>query len=155
MEVLFKMILKTDYKDAMYDGARKWRITQNSDGTSGIADETSYTQEGDRFGANDINSTNTAINRINHVTEVTLTASGWEGGAAPYTQTVSVPGATADLDAILVSALADGASVTTQKAYIKAFGIISSGTASLGNGTATFKVYKKPATDCLVGLKGV
>ena len=107
------------------------------------------------LGLNDINSTNTAINRINHVTEVTLTASGWEGGAAPYTQTVSVPGATADLDAILVSALADGASVTTQKAYIKAFGIISSGTASLGNGTATFKVYKKPATDCLVGLKGV
>ena len=71
------MVLKTDYKDAMYDGARKWRITQNADGTSGIADETGYTQDGDKFGANDINATNKEINRINHTTEVTLTASGW------------------------------------------------------------------------------
>ena len=45
MEVIFKMVLKTDYKDAMYDGARKWRITQNADGTSGIADETGYTRK--------------------------------------------------------------------------------------------------------------
>lgn len=149
------MVLKTDYKDAMYDGARKWRITQNADGTSGIVDETTYTQDGDQFGANDINATNKTINHINHTTEITLMVSGWEGSAAPYTQTVNVAGATADLEAILVSALADGASAATQKAYIKAFGIISSGTASLENGTATFKVYKKPATDCKVGLKGV
>ena len=26
--------LKTDYKDAMFDGARKYRISQNPDGTS-------------------------------------------------------------------------------------------------------------------------
>ena len=51
-------MLKTDYKDAMYDGARKYRITANADGTSGIVDETAYTQEGDPFGANDINTTN-------------------------------------------------------------------------------------------------
>ena len=38
-------MLKTDYKDAMYDGARKYRITANTDGTSVIADETVYTQE--------------------------------------------------------------------------------------------------------------
>ena len=37
----------------------------------------------------------------------------------------------------------------------KAFGIVSSGTASVGDGTATFKVYKKPVTDIVVGLKGV
>lgn len=155
MEVIFKMVLKTDYKDAMYDGARKWRITQNADGTSGIADETGYTQDGDKFGANDINATNKEINRINHTTEVTLSASGWTGSAAPFSQTVNVTGATSDLEVILVSALADGANAATQKAYIKAFGIITSGTASLGNGTATFKVYKKPESDCKVGLKGV
>lgn len=39
--------------------------------------------------------------------------------------------------------------------YVKAFGMISSGTATLGDGTATFKVYKKPVTDIVVGLKGV
>ena len=37
-------MLKTDYKDAMYDGARKYKITSNADGTSGITDETVYTQ---------------------------------------------------------------------------------------------------------------
>ena len=42
-------MLKTDYKDAMYDGARKYKITSNADGTSGITDETVYTQEGDPF----------------------------------------------------------------------------------------------------------
>lgn len=139
----------------MCDGARKYRITANPDGTSGIIDMTAYTQEGDRFGANDINSTNAAVNRLNHTAEVTLAAAGWTGSAAPFSQTVPVAGATADMEAILVSALADGASGEAQKAYSKAFGIISSGTAALGDGTATFKAYKKPATDCVVGLKGV
>ncbi len=149
------MALKVDYKDAMFDGDRKYRITTNGDGTSKIADETDYTQEGDPFGANDINATNAAVNRLNHTTQVTLTASGWSGEAAPYIQTVPVEGATEEMEAILVSALDFGADLDTQKAYAKAFGIISSGTASLGDGTATFRVYKNPATDCTVGLKGV
>lgn len=148
-------MLKTDYKDAMYDGARKYRITSNADGTSVIADETSYTQEGTQFGAEDINTTNAAVNRVDHVAEVTLTAAGWEGSTAPYTQTVTVGGVTADDNPILVSALADGATEATQKAYIKAFGIISSGTGTTGDGTVTFKTYKKPTTDITVGLKGV
>lgn len=148
------MALKTNYEDAVYT-QKKWKLTENSDGTVTPSDMTAYTKKGDQFGAKDINATNVAVNHLNHVTEVNLTVSGWTGSAAPYTQAVNVAGATADLEAILVSALADGASVATQKAYIKAFGIISSGTASLGNGTATFKVYKKPATDCKVGLKGV
>ena len=96
-----------------------------------------------------------AVNLLNHTTPVTLTASGWSGEAAPYTQTVPVEGATEEMEAILVSALAFGADLDTQKAYVKAFGIISSGTASLGDGTATFRVYKKPTADCVVGLKGV
>lgn len=149
------MALKTDYKDAMFDGDRKYRITANADGTSRIADETEYTQEGDFFGANDINATNKAVNHLTHTTQVTLTVGGWTGSAAPYTQTVKVNEATEKMEAILVSALAAGADLDTQKAYAKAFGIISSGTAELGNGTATFWAYKKPATDCTVGLKGV
>ena len=89
------------------------------------------------------------------VTQVTLTAAGWEGTSAPYTQTVAVSGAVETAEPLLVSALPDGAAASTQKAYVKAFGIISSGTAVLGNGTATFKVYKKPAADIIVGLRGV
>lgn len=95
------------------------------------------------------------IERSEHVTLVTLTAAGWTGTAAPYSQTVTVSNAKESMEPILVSALADGASEAVQKAYSKAFGIVSCGTASVGDGTATFKVYKKPATDITVGLKGV
>ena len=93
--------------------------------------------------------------RLEHVTLVTLTAAGWTGTAAPYIQTVSVSGAKESMEPILVSALEDGVNEVVQKAYSKAFGLVSSGTASVGDGTATFKVYKKPVTDIVVGLKGV
>ena len=148
-------MLKTDYRDDEFDGNRKYKISDIGDGLSSIEDKTTYLREGDMFGAEDINATNRAVNLLNHTTEVTLTASGWTGSAAPYSQTVEVDGATEEMEAILVNALSPGANLDTQKAYTKAFGIISSGTAELGNGTATFKVYKKPATDCTVGLKGV
>lgn len=87
---------------------------------------------------------------------VTLEAAGWAGEVPPYTQTVAVTGAAADgPDALLVSALEDGASPEIQKAYMKAYGIVSSGTATLGEGVAVFKVYKRPETDITVGLRGV
>lgn len=148
-------MLKIDYRDDEFDGNRKYKITDAGEGLSSIEDKTTYLQEGDMFGAEDINATNKAVNLLNHTTEVILKASGWTGSTAPYTQTVNVSGATADMEAILVNALSPGANLDTQRNYVKAFGIISSGTAELGNGTATFKVYKKPATDCTVGLKGV
>ena len=56
------MALKTDYKDYVADGARKYRLTANADGTTGIEDATAYAQQGDRFGAADINATNAAVN---------------------------------------------------------------------------------------------
>ena len=97
----------------------------------------------------------TEVERLDHVALAVLPASGWTGSSAPFTQTVSVEGAKESRDARLVSVLADGVSLETQKAYMKAFSIISSGTGSLGDGVATFKVYKKPATDITVGLLGV
>lgn len=146
--------MKTNWKDAIFS-QRKIRLNNNDDGTVTPVDETNYTQEGDTFGASALNSMGKEFNRSIHVTQVTLTASGWSGSSAPYTQTVSVSGATSDLEPILVSALADGADLSTQQAYSRAYGIISAGTATLGNGSATFKVYKKPATNCTVGLMGV
>ena len=95
------------------------------------------------------------VERQEHVTLVTLTEAGWAGAAAPYTQTVEVSGAKEGMEPLLVSALPDGASPEEQKAYIKAYGIVGSGTGTLGDGTATFKVYKRPAIDITVGLKGV
>ena len=87
---------------------------------------------------------------------VTLAAGGWTGSAPPYVQSVAVAGASAEgPDALLVSALEDGASLEAQKAYMKAFGIVSSGTATLGDSVAVFKVYKRPEVDITVGLRGV
>ena len=86
---------------------------------------------------------------------VTLTAAGWTGDAAPYSQTVEVEGVTAEDNPIFVSLLEDGAPAETQKAYMKAFGIIASGTGTTAAGSVTFKVYKKPETDIVIGLKGV
>ena len=97
----------------------------------------------------------TELERMDHVALAVLPASGWTGSSAPFVQTVSVEGAKEDRDARLVSVLADGASLEVQKAYMKAFSLISSGTGVLGDGVATFKVYKKPVTDITVGLLGV
>lgn len=149
------MSLKTDFKSDVFEGNRKYQITTDGSGVSEIIEVTEFSQEGDILSSEHINATNKAVNHLTHTTQVTLTAAGWTGSAAPYTQTVDVDGATEEMEAILVSALASGADLDTQKAYAKAFGIISSGTAELGNGTATFWAYKKPATDCTVGLKGV
>ena len=56
-------MLKTNYKEDVFEGNRKYRLISDADGTTEIVDATTYTQEGDPFGANDINATNAAINR--------------------------------------------------------------------------------------------
>ena len=87
--------------------------------------------------------------------EVTLPAAAWEGSAAPYAQTVSIPGMTVDDNPILVSLLPDNASSESQTAYNTAYSVIASGTGTTGDGTVTFKAYQKPAIDITIGLKGV
>lgn len=58
--------LKTNYKDDVLDTSknekRKFRMIQNDDGTVSFEDATEYTQQGDNFGAADINATNAKIN---------------------------------------------------------------------------------------------
>lgn len=148
-------MLKTDYKEDVFEGNRKYQLSQDSDGKTEILDVTTYTQEGDPFGANDINATNAAINRQDHVTLITLTAAKWIGDAAPYEQTVAVDGVTAEDNPMLVSALKNNATVEEHRAYNKAFGIIAAGIGITADGSVTYKVYKKPATDVMVGLRGV
>lgn len=93
--------------------------------------------------------------KVNQVILVSLAAGKWIGDAAPYVQTVEVEGVTANDNPMLVSALEDGAAAGVQKAYNKAFGLLASGTGITEDGKVTFKVYKKPAIDITVGLKGV
>lgn len=58
--------LRTDYQDEILDVSvntqRKYRQVDNGDGTISFVDETEYSQQGDSFGAGDINATNQAVN---------------------------------------------------------------------------------------------
>lgn len=147
------MVLKTDYKDALYDGSRRYRLIQNEDGTYNLPDATSYTQQGDKFGANDINQTNAAVNRINSGISIALTAAGWSG-TVPYTQTVSVSGVTAEDIPVIGIRIADGTTAANVKLQNKAWGCVDR--AVTGDGTITFYCYnKKPAADFSVLVKGV
>lgn len=57
--------LKTDYKDFIPpESGKKYIITTDASGFSTIQDATEYTQEGDTFGASDINNTNQAVNDL-------------------------------------------------------------------------------------------
>ena len=64
------MALKTNYKEDILDTSvnlkRKYTEVVNPDGTKSFDDSTVYTQEGDPFGAADINQTNAEVNRINN-----------------------------------------------------------------------------------------
>lgn len=148
--------MKTDWKDDIFSGpSRKWKITDNDDGTKSIEDVTEYTQQGDSFGAKELNAIGEEVNRISDTVEITLLASGWTGSSDPYVQTVAAKGLLATDNPLLVSQLKDGASKDTARAYNKAFDIIASGTGVVENGSVTFKVYKKPQIDITIGLKGV
>lgn len=58
------MALKTDYKDDIFSGDRKYAQIDNGDGTVSFTDETEYDQVGDSFGATQINEINGKINSI-------------------------------------------------------------------------------------------
>ena len=87
--------LKTNYKDDVLDTSknekRKFMMIQNDDGTVSFNDATEYTQQGDAFGAADINATNAKINEQNQsLTQLKNPAKGTKGilvnGGAPLTK---------------------------------------------------------------------
>lgn len=87
--------LKTNYKDDVLDTSknekRKFRMIQNDDGTVSFDDATEYTQQGDAFGAADINATNAKINEQSQsLTNLKNPAKGTKGilvnGGSPITK---------------------------------------------------------------------
>lgn len=62
------MALKENYKDDILDTSqnvkRKYQMENNGDGTVSFTDVTEYTQQGDSFGASDMNATNGKVNAL-------------------------------------------------------------------------------------------
>lgn len=54
--------LPTNYKEDIFQGNRKYQIVENGDGTVSFIDVTEYSQEGDTFGAAQINEIDTKLN---------------------------------------------------------------------------------------------
>lgn len=58
------MALKTDFKDDIFEGNRKYKLSQDCEGNTEIQDVTVYSQEGNLFTAEHINATNKAVNGL-------------------------------------------------------------------------------------------
>ena len=56
--------LRTDYKDDIFTGNRKYNQIENPDNSISFQDVTDYAQQGDTYGAAEINETNEAINSL-------------------------------------------------------------------------------------------
>lgn len=147
------MALKTDYRDDLYDGQRRYNQIKNADGTVSMVDATTYTQAGDKFGAKDMNATNTEVNKIQRTVVVSLPLSGW-GNAAPYSQRVEVSGIKGtDMPEVKVYAPKTLGSAAA-KLRVKLTAMITAGETE--DGYATFYCgAKKPTADFQVLLKGV
>lgn len=171
------MSLKTDYKNDMYTGKRKYLLIDNGDGTYSIDDVTDYVQDGDVFSADDINATNKAVNQnIQDIADValdlvnglreereytdqlkvvkyaTLAASGWSS-SAPYTQTVNVAGIESSDTPVVSLFLPANITSADVKSKAKAFGYLDR--VVTGNGTITAYCYNsKPETDFQIAIKG-
>ena len=145
-------MLKENYKNYQFEGSRKYALTEGSDGLYTIEDMTEYEQEGDVFGAEDINNTNKAVNRLNHSISVTFLSSGWSL-SAPYTQTITAEGFV-DTDKPIPIFVDDGTSETDSKNKSKAYGCVTYFESGNGTVTATCK-YKKPTSNFTVEFKGV
>lgn len=60
--------LRTNYKDDVFTGKRKYSMSTNPDTTVSFEDETDYSQRGDTYGAAQINEANDIINNLDNNT---------------------------------------------------------------------------------------
>lgn len=147
------MALKTNYKDAVFSGERKYQEIFNPDGTKSFTDRTTYTTQGDRFGANDINATNSAVNALKEVRYALLDVSKWSN-TAPYTQEVDVSGILSTDTPIVALHLSGTESSEAVRALNKQFSKVDF--VETLDGKIRVKCFnKKPEFSFYIALKGV
>lgn len=150
------MRLKTDYTDDVFTGSRKYQEILNDDNTKSFIDRTTYTRNGTRFGASDINTTNRAINKLYNPSEYTLNSGNWvsvSGGAYEYNLAVS--GISSDDNVTVLKKLdsSNSNNLTNLKNYNKNFAYIVGGRTE--NGKIILVAYKRPSISLKIAVKGV
>lgn len=152
-------MLRENYKNDKFAGRRRYDLLHNDDGTVSLDDVTVYAEEGDIFGAADINKTNAAINihtkelnEIRGTIIVQLSATAW-GSNKPYRQEVPAVGITANDTPIVSVSLEGVTSADDIKAQTKAFGCVDRVISN--DGSVAFYCYdKQPSVDFKAVLKG-
>lgn len=149
--------LNTAYQDSVWEGLRKFSLTNNTDGSISLTDVTEYEVEGSFFGATDANATNRQVNGITGGKAVTLSVSGWSSGTttidgvAYYTYVLSGLTIYTPYPDVMI-----GASGTLPtSAEETAFSAIQYAYANESGGTITFYAVSKPTAAVPVVIKGV
>lgn len=145
------MALKTDYKDDVYSGERKYTIS-GTGANQTIEETTAFTQEGDTFGANDINATNKAI----MASQSHITASVTFTGTAPSTATVTLQSGYRFNENAVVRIAPNTTGALTDKLLVKNFSMITKATADTSTNVLTLVCGAKvPANAVSIKIFGV
>lgn len=110
--------LPTNYKDAIWNGNRKYRQINNSDGTVSFEDVTVYSQKEDSFfGADDANQMNAGMNELaKNMESVEKNAQAAKTAAETATAKATAAGNSQSAAASSASAAASSASTASSKA---------------------------------------
>lgn len=147
------MALKTNYKDDVFEGNRKYTLIQGGDGKYEIIDSTNYTVQGDTFGAKDVNAITKTLNALQEVRYVLLDVSKWSN-TVPFTQEIDVPGILSTDTPIVALHLSGNESSEAVRALNKQF--IKVDFVETLNGKIRVKCFnKKPEFSFYIALKGV
>lgn len=145
--------LKTDYKDDVFTGQRRYREHDNGDGTKTFTDNTVYSQIGDKFGAKDLNAITKTLNALQEIRRVFVDVSKWSS-TAPYVQEIDVPGilsTDAPTVALYLSGLETAEVVRRLNKQFAKVDFVET-----LNGKIRVKCFnKKPEESLWIGLKGV
>lgn len=97
---------------------------------------------------------NASIEKMVSVRNIDLISADWSD-TYPYTQTVAIDGITTDSNLKVIGVyVPDGSTADQVKARNKAAGFLMSNEDATGDGTVTFKAYKKPGVDFTVIVEG-
>ena len=147
------MALKTNYKDDVFEGNRKYTLTQGGDGKYEIIDSTNYTVQGDTFGAKDVNAITKTLNALQEVRYVLLDVNKWSN-TAPFVQEIDVPGILSTDTPVVGLHLSGNESSEAVRALNKQFTKVDF--VETLNGKIRVKCFnKKPEFSFYIALKGV